>query len=106
MVTELAEAVYRYVRAVPRGRVVTYGQIAAELCNPRMARVVGNILHHNPDPDYTPCFRVVNREGRLAANFAIDGMEEQRRRLEADGIVVKNNCVDLRKYQFLPQKKA
>lgn len=98
-----AEAVYSYLRSIPSGKVVTYGQIAAHLGNPHLARVVGNILHHNPDPDRTPCFRVVNSQGRLAPNFAIDGPEEQQRRLEADGIEVRNLHVDLDKYQYRPE---
>lgn len=98
----LSEAVYAFLRSVPAGKVVTYGQIATYLGNPHLARVVGNILHRNPDPDHTPCFRVVNSQGRLAPNFAIDGPEEQQRRLEADGIEVKDLHVDLSKYQYRP----
>lgn len=102
MVSPLATQVYAFLRTVPAGKVVTYGQIATYLGNPHLARVVGNILHHNPDPDHTPCFRVVNSAGRLAPNFAIDGPEEQQRRLEADGIEVKNLHVDLSRYQYQP----
>lgn len=100
--SSLAEEVYAFLRSIPSGKVVTYGQIATHLGNPHLARAVGNILHHNPDPDYTPCFRVVNSKGRLAPNFAIDGPEEQQRRLEADGIEVIDFYVDLSQYQYHP----
>lgn len=92
------ERVYELVRKIPRGRVATYGQIAAMLGDPHMCRAVGNALHHNPDGEETPCYRVVNSRGELSGSFAFGGFDEQKRRLEADGIEVKNHRVDLKKY--------
>ena len=43
--------VYELVKFIPEGKVVTYGQIAESLGNKHLARVVGNILHNNPDPE-------------------------------------------------------
>ena len=60
------EKIYKVVRQIPKGRVATYGQIAALAGNRRWARVVGFALHVNPDPDGIPCFRVVNRNGATA----------------------------------------
>ena len=48
------EKIYKVVRKIPRGKVATYGQIAALAGNPRWARVVGYALHVNPDPSETP----------------------------------------------------
>lgn len=92
------ERIYEAVRKIPRGRVATYGQIAAMAGNPRMARAVGNALHSNPDPENIPCYRVVNSQGYLSGRFAFGGPDEQKRRLEADGIQVIGNRVDLKKY--------
>ena len=77
--------VYELVKKVPKGKVTTYGLIAAKLGNPKWSRQVGWALHANQSAD-VPCHRVVNREGRLAPNFAFDGAEEQKRRLEAEGV--------------------
>lgn len=44
------EKIYKVVRKIPRGKVATYGQIAALAGNPRWARVVGYALHVNPTP--------------------------------------------------------
>ena len=49
------EKIYKVVRKIPRGKVATYGQIAALAGNPRWARVVGYALHVNPDPSEIPC---------------------------------------------------
>lgn len=97
---ELSKKVYEYLLKIPKGKVVTYGQIAAYLGNPRLARVVGNILHNNPDGDKYPCFKVVNAKGRLAPSFAFGGVDIQEERLQDDGIEVIDNTVNLRKYQW------
>ena len=47
----MKEKVYEFLRTIPKGKVVTYGQIAEYLGNKKLARVVGNILHNNPDKD-------------------------------------------------------
>ncbi len=80
---------------------MTYGQIAAKLGKPKAARAVGNALHNNPDPKTIPCHRVVNREGRLAPNFAGKGWQEHKRRLLKEGVKFKEgNHVDLEKCQM------
>lgn len=90
--------IYEAVKRIPKGKVATYGKVAEMAGNKKMSRAVGNALHKNPDPDNIPCFRVVNSKGELAPEFAFGGMGEQRKLLEAEGIEVKNNKVDLSKY--------
>ena len=94
----MKQKVYDFLRTIPKGKVVTYGQIAAHLGNKNLARAVGNILHANPDPDQYPCYKVVSARGKLSPHFAFGGMEEQKRRLEADCIAVIDDTVDLKKY--------
>lgn len=94
------EKIYDVVRQIPKGCVATYGQVAALAGNKRWARVVGYALHVNPDPDGIPCYRVVNREGRLSDAFAFGGVNQQKQLLEADGVEVLDGCVDLKRYQW------
>ena len=94
------QIVYEYLNAIPKGKVVTYGQIAEFLGNKNLARIVGSILHENPDGDKYPCYKVVNAKGNLAENYAFGGVDCQKMRLEADGIIVKNNKTDLKVYQW------
>ena len=89
---------YDLLGEVPRGRVVTYGKLAEMLGNRYLARAVGNALHKNPDGDKFPCYKVVNFKGELSRAYAFGGIEEQKRRLEADGVAVENYKVDLSKY--------
>ena len=94
------QVVYEYLATIPKGKIVTYGQIAKFLGNSNLARTVGNILHENPDGDKYPCYKVVNAQGKLAENYAFGGLKFQKMRLEADGIIVNNDKVDLKKYQW------
>lgn len=80
------DKIYEVVRRIPKGRVATYGQIALAAGNPRWARVVGYALHVNPDPESIPCYRVVNREGRVSPAFVFGGQNVQIEMLKADGV--------------------
>ena len=90
--------IYEAVKNIPKGKVATYGQVAAMAGNERMARAVGNALHKNPDPDTIPCYRVVNAKGELAKAFVFGGINVQAAMLEQDGIEVVDGKVDLKKY--------
>ncbi len=95
----LFKRVYALVKKIPSGKVATYGQIA-KILETKDARKVGWALHANKDID-TPCHRVVNKEGRLAPNFAFDGWREQKRRLTSEGVgFIDEIHVDLSKDLF------
>lgn len=97
----MKEKVYKYLTNIPKGKVVTYGQIAEYLGNKKLARIVGNILHNNPDEDKYPCYKVVDSKGNLSKQFAFGGIEKQKEKLEKEGIDVINYKVDLYKYKML-----
>ena len=101
----MSDKVYEFVKSIPPGKVATYGQIALYLGNRNFARMVGNILHDNPDPEHIPCHRVVNSHGQLSRSYAFGGIEAQRRLLESEGVVFKNNqVVDLSVSQMILEK--
>ena len=79
---KFAERVEALVRQIPKGRVMTYGQIAALCGNARAARIVGGIAHFG-DPEL-PWQRVVNKKGGLAAGYP-GGRRAHRADLEAEG---------------------
>ena len=92
------ELIYDVVRRIPRGRVATYGQVAALAGNPHWSRVVGYALHVNPEPGVIPCHRVLNRYGEPSTAFAFGGVNEQILLLEEEGVEFENGKVDLSKY--------
>ena len=95
-----SKRIYEAVKRIPYGHVATYGQVAEMAGDRKMARAVGNALHHNPDPGTIPCFRVVNSKGELSGEFAFGGAGAQAKLLEAEGIEVLDGRVDLKKYQM------
>lgn len=94
------ENVYDFVRRVPKGKVVTYGEIARAIGNKRMSRQVGWALHVNPKPGEIPCHRVVNRFGELSTAFAFGGINRQEELLRSEGVEVVGGKVDLSKYGY------
>lgn len=83
--SNFAERVNALVAQIPRGRVMTYGQIAGLCGNARAARIVGGIAHFG-DPDL-PWQRVVNKSGGLAAGYP-GGRTGHRAALEAEGVTL------------------
>lgn len=93
------QLIYATVRQIPRGRVATYGQVAALSGLPRQARQVGYALHALPESTTLPWHRVVNAKGKISLDA--DGECLQRRRLEKEG--VKFNArggIDLHHYRW------
>lgn len=81
------EKVYKIVRTVPEGKVITYGKVALLSGNPKAARQVGWALHVNPYPKVVPCHRVVNRFGEVSRAFAFGGENAQKKLLEDEGVI-------------------
>ena len=82
---QFAQRVYTLVAQIPKGRVMTYGQIAALAGNAKAARIVGGIAHYGP-PDL-PWQRVVNKKGGLAAGY-YGGRKGHKKDLEAESVRV------------------
>lgn len=85
------ETVYEIVKQIPRGKVMSYGQIACAAGFPRKAREVGWALHVNSDPEHIPCHRVVNREGRVSPAFVFGGENMQVALLKSEGVEFDEN---------------
>lgn len=93
---EFRQEVYHVVAAIPRGKVVTYGQIAFLTGRPQNSRLVGHVLHGVPRELCLPCHRVVNGSGRL-----VPGWTGQRVLLEGEGVEFRpNGHVDLKASQW------
>jgi methylated-DNA-protein-cysteine methyltransferase related protein len=83
---DFTEMVYRMVRAVPRGRVVSYGGIAALIGRPRAARGVGHALSALDGDSDVPWWRVVNRNGEISLRADLHAPRVQRALLEREGV--------------------
>ncbi len=78
------EAVYAKVKEIPRGRVITYQEVAIAIGRGKSYRAVGNALNRNPHPVTVPCHRVVKSD--LDIGGFSKGVEEKKRLLSEEGV--------------------
>jgi methylated-DNA-protein-cysteine methyltransferase-like protein len=98
------ERVYKLVRQIPRGRVMTYGQIAIILGKGYTPRTVGFVMH-GADEKQTPWHRVINSQGRCSTGGVVLPADKQQRMLEAEGIEFTNGKCDLQTFAWQPSSK-
>ena len=105
MTNDWLNKVYEAVSSVPKGRVVSYGQVAARIGSPRASRMIGWALSRLPYETKVPWHRVVNRKGELSIVHAFVRVEDQANLLMKEGVIVKNIDgilnVDMKKYLFV-----
>ncbi|WP_454829879.1 MGMT family protein [Pseudoxanthomonas wuyuanensis] len=80
------------IRAIPRGQVAGYGEIAHRAGLPGRARLVARVLGSHDEPDL-PWYRVLRSDGRIAFPEGSRGYREQSQRLRAEGVKVENGRV-------------
>jgi len=91
-------AVIGVIKKIPKGKVATYGQVAACAGNPRGARQVVRVLHTCTEKHRLPWHRVLNRQGRIALKPGL-GYEIQKGLLRQEGVEFdENDSVDLGRY--------
>lgn len=100
--TPFQQRVYDLVAQIPKGNVMTYGQVAAIVGSPGAARAVGMCMKHNPDTTIVPCHRVVASNGELTGYSAEGGVKTKRTKLQHEGVIFTGNRVDLTHSQWNP----
>lgn len=85
--------VFEVAKLVPKGRVTSYGAIAAYIGMKRSARMVGYAMNASHGDPSIPAHRVVNRNGMLTGKHHFSGPDEMQRRLEQEGIHVKDDKI-------------
>lgn len=101
----VSAAILAAVRAIPRGSVASYGEVARRAGLPRRARLVARTLAGADDPT-VPWHRVVRADGRIAFPADSDGWREQVARLRADGVAVDGGRVKLPAHNEAPTLDA
>jgi len=96
------DQVYQLLRTVPKGKVLTYGQLAHMAGSPNAARAVGMCMRTNPDAPRTPCHRVVASDGSLTGYSAAGGVTSKKKMLLDEGVIFNGEKVDLAQSQWQP----
>ena len=100
-----SERVYAVVRRIPRGRCVSYGDVAALLGTPRAARGVGWALHALDGDATVPWWRVINKRGAISLRHPDISPRVQRALLEEEGVRFgPDDCVDWAKVRWIPRE--
>ena len=101
--TDFTHRVYECVSRVPRGRITSYGAVAAMLGTPRAARGVGWALSALPHGSAVPWWRVVNRNGEISLRNPPHAPALQRTLLEAEGVrFSRKGSIDWKKFGWIP----
>jgi methylated-DNA-protein-cysteine methyltransferase related protein len=98
------ERVYKLVRRIPRGRVMTYGQIAVILGQGYTPRTVGFVMH-GANESNTPWHRVINSQGRCSTGGVVLPGDKQQRMLEAEGVKFAAGKCNLKVFLWRPGTK-
>jgi methylated-DNA-protein-cysteine methyltransferase-like protein len=93
METSFFDNVFEVAKLIPKGRVTSYGAIAAYIGLKRSARMVGYAMNAAHSDDAIPAHRVVNRNGMLTGKHHFSSANEMQKRLEKEGIKVKNDVI-------------
>lgn len=96
------DQVYEITKKIPKGKVATYGQIAALAGNVNAARAVGMCMRTNPNAPHTPCHRVVASDGKLTGYSAGQGVSTKKAMLLEEGVLFVGDRVDLSQSQWNP----
>ena len=98
------ERVHKLVRQIPRGRVMTYGQIAIILGEGYTPRTVGFVMH-GANEEQTPWHRVINSQGRCSTGGVVLPADKQQRMLEAEDVKFSGGKCDLETFIWQPNSK-
>jgi len=98
------DPVFRFVKQIPRGRVLTYGALAKALRLPGGARSAGRAMAATPSGKGIPWHRVLGERGRILIREPYASL--QRKLLESEGVTIIESRVDLKRHLWKPPKKS
>jgi len=80
--------VWNYLKKIPRGKVITYLDLAKAIKMPKAVRAVANAVGKNPYPPKIPCHRVIRSDGKLGGYSAPGGIKTKKKLLKMEGIIL------------------
>jgi methylated-DNA-[protein]-cysteine S-methyltransferase len=80
--------VWNYLKKIPRGKVISYLDLAKAIKMPKAVRAVANAVGKNPYPPKIPCHRVIRSDGKLGGYSAPGGIKTKKKLLKMEGIIL------------------
>jgi methylated-DNA-protein-cysteine methyltransferase-like protein len=94
------EAIYLALAQIPKGKVITYGNLAKLAGMPNSARLAGRLMCELPAGSRLPWHRVINSQGKLSLPEDSASYREQIKRLQKEGVEIKNGKIKLSVYAY------
>src|SRR5712692_4208720 len=98
------DPVFRFLKQIPRGRVLTYGALAKALRLPGGARTAGRAMAATPSGKGIPWHRVIGERGKILIREPYASL--QRKLLESEGVAIIESRVDLKRHLWKPPQKS
>ena len=98
------DPVFRFVKLIPRGRVLTYGGLAKALRLPGGARSAGRAMAATPSGKGIPWHRVLGKRGKILIREPYASL--QRKLLESEGVAIIGSRMDLKRHLWKPPRKS
>ena len=96
------QRLYSIIQQIPKGCVVTYGQVAELAGLPGCARMVGRTVSQLPSGTQLPWHRVIAASGKISVPANNDSFCTQKNRLVSEGVQISGSCISLKTYQWRP----
>ncbi len=87
--TKFQVKIWKFLKKIPPGKVMTYKEIAVFLNMPNAARAVANACAKNPYPTSIPCHRVIRSDGKLGGYSGPGGLKTKKKMLKKEGYLLK-----------------
>ena len=88
--TDFQKIVWSEIRKIPKGKTITYKELAEKIGRPRAYRAVANACAQNPSLRTIPCHRVIRSDGGMGGYMGKKGSERKKALLKKEGVKLKN----------------
>ena len=87
--TKFQLKVWNFLRKIPKGKVITYLDVATAIGKPKAVRAVANAVGKNPYPPKIPCHRVIRSDGSLGGYSGKGGISKKRQLLKSEKVCIR-----------------
>jgi O-6-methylguanine DNA methyltransferase len=91
--TDFQKIVWNEIKKIPKGKTVTYKELAIKIGKPKAYRAVANACAKNPLLEIIPCHRVIRSDGKMGGYMGEEGIERKKRLLESEGVKLNFNSI-------------